>query len=299
MHEKANIPEGIPSGSNQLKRRAAEAFLRLRDEICERCEAIEESLAAGPHRDLPSGKFERAAWKRPAAEGEDAGGGTMSIMRGRVFEKIGVNVSEVYGTFPEAFAREIPGTGQDPTFWATGISLVAHMRSPRVPAAHMNVRHIMTDRWWFGGGGDLTPTVPDPEDTETFHTAYRTACDAHGPEFYPRYRAWCDEYFYLPHRKESRGVGGIFFDYRNTGNWERDFRFSCDIGRAHLAAHLPIVEGRMEEPWTDDERAQQLRKRGRYAEFNLVYDRGTRFGLMTGGNPEAVLMSLPPLAAWP
>lgn len=300
MHHREDIPAGLPPDIDDRKRRTVAAFQQLRDNICARCESIEDSLVSGEHAELPPGRFVRTPWQRPGDRpDEDAGGGVMSIMRGRVFEKIGVNVSEVQGVFSETFAREIPGTRAGAGFWATGISLVAHMRSPHVPAVHLNVRHIVTDRWWFGGGGDLTPTVAEDTDTRSFHEAYRAVCDRFGPDLYPRYRKWCDEYFWLPHRGESRGVGGIFFDYLNSGDWERDFDFACNVGRAHLNAHPPIVERRMHEPWTVEDRERQLRKRGRYVEFNLVYDRGTRFGLMTRGNPEAVLMSLPPAATWP
>ncbi len=299
MHRKEDIPPGLPAGIDRFKQRVVEEFTALRDRICQACEEVEDQPGCGRHADLPPGRFKRTDWKRPAGEETEAeaGGGTMSVMRGRVFEKIGVNISEVCGVFPETLAREMPGA--DPRFWASGVSLVAHMHSPRVPAAHMNIRFIVTDRWWFGGGGDLTPVVPEPTDTEAFHAAYRKVCDAHGPDLYARYSQWCAEYFFLPHRNEERGVGGIFFDYRNTGDWEKDFAFTLETGHAYLDAHLPIVRQRMQETWSDEERAQQLRRRGRYAEFNLVYDRGTRFGLLTGGNPEAVLMSLPPLAAWP
>lgn len=294
-HRREDIPAGLPEDAEARRGHAVETFRALRDAICARCEAIEDSLDSGPHAGLPPGRFERTAWKRPDDSDAEAGGGIMSIMRGRVFEKVGVNVSEVHGQLPAELARELGQT----EFWATGISLVAHMRSPRIPAAHMNVRHIMTDRWWFGGGGDLTPVVAVDEDTETFHAAYRSACQRHGEDLYPAYRDWCDEYFYLPHRQEPRGVGGIFFDYRNTGDWDADFDFARDVGKAYLDAHPPIVERRMGESWSEDERQRQLERRGRYVEFNLVYDRGTRFGLLTRGNPEAVLMSLPPLAAWP
>ena len=278
------------------KARAAAWFRELRDRIVAAFEGLEDRYGSGT-----PGRFEVTPTNRA-----DGGGGLMSVMRGgRVFEKVGVNVSEVHGTLGERAqkalaARGVPGMDKDPRFWASGISLVAHMRSPLVPAVHMNTRHIATTKTWFGGGADLNPTTaPVAEDTAHFHAVLKAACDRHDPAYHPRFSKWCDEYFFIPHRGEPRGVGGIFYDTLDTGSWESDFAFTRDVGTAFLDAYLPIVRRRMELPWTEADRATQLARRGRYAEFNLVYDRGTKFGLMTGGNPEAILMSLPPVATWP
>ncbi len=275
------------------KARVREWFETLRDRLCAAFEALEDAYA-GPDADrLPPGRFERKAWSRPGG-----GGGVMAIMRGRVFEKVGVNVSTVFGTFPPEFAREVRGAAEDPRFWASGVSLVAHPRNPHVPPAHMNTRHIRTTRAWFGGGADLNPIFPIEEDTREFHARLKEACDAFDPGFYPRFKAWCDEYFWIPHRNEPRGVGGIFYDHLEE-DFERDFAFTRAVGEAFLDVYPRIVARRMDTPWTEAERRHQLVRRGRYVEFNLLYDRGTRFGLMTGGHPEAILMSLPPLVAWP
>lgn len=290
--------------SEEQKGRAKAWFEHLRDEICAAFEGLEDAQDAGPFADLPAGRFERKATQRA---GTDAGGGVMSVMRGgRVFEKVGVNVSTVFGTLEEQARRsltarkEIPGLEADPRFWASGISLVAHMRSPLTPAVHMNTRMFWTPGgWWFGGGADLNPMIEDAEDTEFFHAALKSACDAHDAEYYPRFKAWADEYFLIQHWNEARGVGGIFYDDLTTGDWESDFAYTQSVGRAFIKAYVPLVARHMKRAWTEEQREIQLVKRGRYAEFNLVYDRGTKFGLQTGHNPEAVLMSLPPVAKWP
>jgi coproporphyrinogen III oxidase len=289
------------------KTRAAAWFTGLRDRICAAFEALEDAQDTGPFADLPPGRFQRKHTRR-ASEGEtDAGGGVMSVIReGRLFEKVGVNISTVYGQLglpaqkSLTARKEIPGLEEDPRFWASGISLVAHMRSPKCPAVHMNTRMFWTPgAWWFGGGSDLNPMIEDPQDTAVFHDTLKAACDAHDAAYYPRFKKWADEYFMIRHWNEPRGVGGIFYDDHCTGDWEADFAFTQDVGRAFLDAFVPITERHVRESWTEADREIQLVRRGRYAEFNLVYDRGTQFGLHTGHNPEAVLMSLPPVAKWP
>jgi coproporphyrinogen III oxidase len=275
------------------KARAARWFEELRDRLAAALEAIEDEYMARQDEGT-AGRFERKAWQR-----EGGGGGVMSILKGRVFEKAGVNVSTVHGEFSPEFRAQIPGAESDPRFWASGISVVIHPRSPLIPAAHMNTRHIHTTKRWFGGGADLTPVFPVERDTAHFHAALKSACDAHDAGYYPRFKEWCDRYFFLPHRNETRGVGGIFFDYHDTGDFERDFGFTRAVGEAFLEIYPALARRHLFETWTPEQRQAQLVKRGRYAEFNLLYDRGTLFGLKTGGNPEAILMSLPPEVSWP
>ena len=284
------------------KSTASAWFSDLRDKIIQKFEAL-ESLHKS---DMPAGLFEIKETKRTSSDGSDAGGGLMSVMHGgRVFEKVGINVSTVFGTLSksaqEAMAtrKDLPGMLEDPQFWAAGISLVAHMQNPHCPAVHLNTRMFWTPHaWWFGGGSDLNPCIEYPEDTERFHKVLENYCAPHGVDLYPRYKAWADEYFYVPHRKRARGVGGIFYDDHCSGDWQKDFALTQDVGRAFLPAYLPLVEARLDQSWDQDDRERQLIHRGLYAEYNLIYDRGTRFGLETGHDPDAVLMSLPPLAKW-
>jgi len=287
------------------KARASAWFRQLREEIVAAFEALEDSQETGPFAGAPAGRFGVSETKRASGDGSDAGGGVMSVMRGgRIFEKVGVNVSTVHGTLGEAAqkamaARGVPGIEANPQFWASGISLVAHMQNPHTPAVHMNTRMFWTpSAWWFGGGADLNPCIEYDADTAHFHAALKTACDAHDPGDYDRFKAWADEYFFVPHRGRARGVGGIFYDDLNTGDWEADFAFTQAVGRAFLPAFLPVTERRRDTAWTDADKDTQLVHRGLYAEYNLVYDRGTKFGLATGHDANAVLMSLPPLAKW-
>ncbi len=289
----------------QERATAAAWFRTLRDEIVASFEALENRQTTGPTADLPAGRFEVTETKRAADDSVDAGGGLMSVMRGgRVFEKVGVNISTVYGDLgPSAqkamAARGVPGMESDPRFWASGISLVAHMQNPHAPAVHMNTRMFWTPHaWWFGGGSDLNPCIEYPEDTAHFHETQAKYLAPHGDELYPKLKAWADEYFYIPHRHRARGVGGIFMDDRNSGDWAVDFALTQDIGRAFLPAYVPLVDLRRNTPWTDADKETQLVHRGLYAEYNLVYDRGTKFGLATGHDANAVLMSLPPMAKW-
>ena len=267
-------------------------FKVLRDQICSSFEKLEQNYE-GPKQSMPPGKFRRKKWHR-----EGGGGGEMSIMEGRLFEKVGVNISTVMGELSPEFSKQIPGAENNPKFWASGISLVAHMWSPHIPAVHMNTRHIATTRSWFGGGADLTPMIINTEDKELFHTAFRSACNKHDDTYYARFKEWCDDYFYLKHRNEPRGVGGIFYD-QLANNFEADFNFTKEVGSTFANIYPTIVKRHMNKTWTKKERQAQLIKRGRYVEFNLLYDRGTLFGLQTGGNVEAILMSLPPAVTWP
>lgn len=288
------------------KARASAWFRSLRDQIVAAFEALEDSQTEGPFADQPAGRFEVTETKRASADGSDAGGGLMSVMRGgRVFEKVGVNISTVYGELGDraqaamAARKGIPGMKDDPRFWASGISLVAHMQNPHTPAVHMNTRMFWTPHaWWFGGGSDLNPCLEYDEDTAHFHTVQKEHCDRHDAGYYPRFKDWADEYFYVPHRGRARGVGGIFLDDHNTGDWEADFAFIQDVGRAFLPAFVPVTEKRRNTVWTEADKDAQLVHRGLYAEYNLVYDRGTKFGLETGHDANAVLMSLPPMAKW-
>ena len=282
----------------ERSRRARAWFDELRDSMVAAFEALEDEAPEHLYPGAP-GRFELKPWVREAG-----GGGVMGFLRGRFFEKVGLHISEVHGRFTPEMAATMPGADKDPSFVATGVSLIAHLASPRVPAVHMNTRYLATSHGWFGGGADLTPLLEDQRsqdaaDAVMFHDALRRACDAHDLEWYPRYKAVCDEYFFLPHRNEPRGVGGIFYDRHDSGDWERDFAFTRDVGRALLDVYPKIARHRMSEPWTAEEREEQLVRRGRYVEFNLLYDRGTMFGLKTGGNIESILSSMPPVVRWP